>query len=41
MIVGLLSNETEADEMKLIAKVFLVSVRVHELFDEQKNKVNK
>ena len=40
-IVGLLSTEDEVDEMKFISKVFLVSIRIKELIEEQKDKVNK
>lgn len=40
-IVGLLSTEDEVDEMKFISKVFLVSIRIKELIEEQKDKVDK
>lgn len=40
-IVGLLSTEDDAKEIEFISKVFLVSIRIHELIAEQKDKVNK
>jgi len=40
MIEGLLSTEEEVEEIKFISKIFLVSIRIHELIEENK-KVDK
>ena len=36
IIAGLLSTEEEAEEIKFISRIFLVSIRVHELVEGQK-----
>jgi hypothetical protein len=37
-IAGLLSSNEEVEEMKFISKVFMISIRIHELTKEAKQK---
>lgn len=37
-IAGLLSTNEEADEMRFISKVFMLSIHIHELVESAKDK---